>query len=58
MTYARARPASDPEPTRSGTTEWHYLMAASTLVILPVITLFFFAQRSFIEGIALTGAKA
>jgi multiple sugar transport system permease protein len=44
--------------SESGATEWHYLMAASTLVILPVITLFFVAQRSFIEGIALTGTKA
>jgi multiple sugar transport system permease protein len=44
--------------SESGATEWHYLMAASTLVILPVITLFFIAQRSFIEGIALTGTKA
>lgn len=42
----------------SGATEWHYLMAASTLVILPVIALFIVAQRSFIEGIALTGTKA
>jgi len=44
--------------SQSGATEWHYLMAASTLIILPVITLFFIAQRSFIEGIALTGTKA
>jgi len=44
--------------SESGATEWHYLMAASTLVILPVVTLFFVAQRSFIEGIALTGTKA
>jgi multiple sugar transport system permease protein len=44
--------------SQSGATEWPYLMAASTLVILPVITLFFIAQRSFIEGIALTGTKA
>jgi len=36
--------------SQSGATEWHYLMAASTLIILPVITLFFIAQRSFIEG--------
>jgi multiple sugar transport system permease protein len=43
--------------SRSGGTEWHYLMAASTLVILPVITLFVLAQRSFVEGIALTGTK-
>jgi multiple sugar transport system permease protein len=43
--------------SRSGATEWHFLMAASTLVILPVITLFLVAQRSFVEGIALTGSK-
>lgn len=37
--------------------QWHLLMAASTVVIAPVILLFFFAQRYFIEGIALTGSK-
>ena len=37
--------------------QWHLLMAASTVVIAPVIVLFFFAQRYFIEGIALTGSK-
>jgi multiple sugar transport system permease protein len=46
------------QTTGSGGIEWNYMMAASTLVILPVIALFFFAQRSFIEGIALTGTKA
>lgn len=40
------------------TAQWHLLMAASTVVLLPVITLFFIAQRYFIEGIALTGLKA
>jgi multiple sugar transport system permease protein len=44
--------------SESGATEWNYLMAASTLVILPVVALFILAQRSFIEGIALTGTKA
>lgn len=33
------------------------LMAASTLVVLPVIVIFFFAQRMFIQGITLTGVK-
>lgn len=33
------------------------LMAASTLVILPVLGLFFFTQRYFIQGITLTGIK-
>ena len=32
-------------------------MAAATVVIAPVLILFFFAQRYFIEGIALTGTK-
>ncbi len=31
------------------------LMAASTLVIMPIIVLFFFTQRYFIEGVSLTG---
>jgi ABC-type glycerol-3-phosphate transport system permease component len=32
-------------------------MAASTLVVLPAILLFFLAQKTFIEGIATTGTK-
>ncbi|MCA9094806.1 MAG: carbohydrate ABC transporter permease, partial [Planctomycetaceae bacterium] len=43
--------------SQHGGTDWHYLMAASTLVTLPVILLFFFAQRRFIEGISMTGMK-
>lgn len=43
--------------SRQGGTEWHYLMAASTLVILPLILLFFFAQKTFIQGITATGSK-
>ena len=43
--------------SQSGGTAWHQLMAASTLVVLPVIVLFFLAQRTFIEGIASTGGK-
>ena len=39
------------------TSQWHLLMAAATVVIAPVLILFFFAQRYFIEGIALTGTK-
>ena len=31
------------------------LMAATTLVVLPVIVLFFFTQRYFIEGVSFTG---
>ena len=43
--------------SQTGGTAWHQLMAASTLVVLPVLVLFFFTQRYFIEGIAATGGK-
>lgn len=43
--------------SQQGGTAWHLLMAASTLVVLPVIILFFFTQRTFIEGIATSGSK-
>jgi multiple sugar transport system permease protein len=36
---------------------WHYMMAMSTLMALPIIVLFFLAQRQFIEGIQLGGVK-
>ncbi len=36
-------------------TQWHYLMAGSTLTVIPVLALFFGAQRYFMEGILLTG---
>lgn len=37
--------------------EWSRLMAGSTLFVLPIIVLFFCAQRTFIQGIATTGSK-
>ena len=39
------------------TTNWAYLMAASLVTSLPVIVVFFLAQRYFIEGITLSGVK-
>ena len=36
---------------------WAYLMAASLTVTLPIIIIFFLAQKTFIEGITLTGLK-
>lgn len=33
------------------------LMAVSTLVVIPIIVLFFFAQKTFIQGITMTGVK-
>jgi len=38
-------------------TDFHYLMAASTIAMLPVVLLFFFAQKYFIQGITFTGVK-
>lgn len=37
--------------------QWGYLMAASVIVILPIVVLFAFAQRYIVEGVALTGLK-
>ncbi|MEM7133534.1 MAG: carbohydrate ABC transporter permease [Chloroflexota bacterium] len=36
-------------------TEWNLMMAASTAMILPLLILFFFAQRYFISGIQMSG---
>lgn len=42
-----------------GGAQWAYpyLMAVSTIVVLPILILFYFAQRSLIEGISVTGIK-
>jgi multiple sugar transport system permease protein len=45
------------EFTQRHGTEWNLTMAASVLFILPVIILFFLAQRVFVEGVTLTGVK-
>jgi multiple sugar transport system permease protein len=39
-------------------TRWNILMAATLLSISPLVVFFCCAQRSFIEGIALSGIKA
>jgi len=43
--------------TQHGGTPWNLLMAASVMVILPVVLVFFMAQRLFIQGIATSGLK-
>lgn len=43
--------------SRQGGTPWNLLLAASTLIVMPVIVLFFFTQRTFIQGITMTGLK-
>jgi multiple sugar transport system permease protein len=37
--------------------QWNLVMAATLLVMAPVIVLFFLAQRAFVEGVTLTGVK-
>jgi multiple sugar transport system permease protein len=38
-------------------TDWGLTMAMTMLVTIPVVLIFFFAQRVFVEGITLTGVK-
>lgn len=38
-------------------TEWNSLMAVSLVVMLPLIVVFFFAQKHFIQGVVFTGYK-
>lgn len=40
-----------------GFSNFAWIMAATCMSVLPIILLFFFAQRTFIEGIALSGLK-
>jgi multiple sugar transport system permease protein len=39
------------------TADWALMMAASTLMTLPLVGIFFFTQRYFLDGITLTGIK-
>jgi multiple sugar transport system permease protein len=37
--------------------EWNLVMAATLLVMAPVIIVFFLAQKAFVQGVTLTGVK-
>ncbi|NPV09808.1 MAG: carbohydrate ABC transporter permease [Anaerolineae bacterium] len=39
----------------SGYSRWNLLMAAATLMTIPVVVLFFLTQRYFVKGIVMTG---
>ena len=39
------------------TSQWGLLMAGATVTVAPVIILFFFTQKTFIQGDTLTGLK-
>jgi len=44
-------------PTSGGQTNYQYVMVAALIVTLPMLLLFSFGQRYFIEGVATTGRK-
>jgi multiple sugar transport system permease protein len=37
--------------------DWNLMMAANLMVIAPIVVIFFFAQKVFVEGVTLTGVK-
>jgi len=37
--------------------DWSMTMAMTVVIMVPVVVIFFFAQKAFVEGIALTGVK-
>ncbi|MGI8907005.1 MAG: hypothetical protein ACR2IE_11005 [Candidatus Sumerlaeaceae bacterium] len=37
--------------------QWGMLMAASTIITVPILVLFFVLQKTFVQGIATTGPK-
>jgi multiple sugar transport system permease protein len=39
------------------TNQGNLLMAASTLMVIPPILMFFFAQKLFIQGVVISGIK-
>lgn len=43
--------------TDTAGTAWHLLMAASVMATLPLLLVFFFAQKRFVEGVSTTGLK-
>ena len=44
-------------PQTGGQGEFHLVMAASVIITMPMVVIFFLAQRYFVEGIATTGSK-
>lgn len=43
--------------SQAGNTPWNLLMAASTMVVAPLVLLFLLAQRTFVQGVASEGLK-
>lgn len=43
--------------SRLGGAEWGPMMAASVIMVIPIIILFLFTQKSFVQGITMSGLK-
>ncbi len=43
--------------SKLGGVDWGTLMAASLIMIIPVLVLFFFCQKYFVKGVAMSGLK-
>ncbi|HZR01421.1 MAG TPA: carbohydrate ABC transporter permease [Chloroflexota bacterium] len=41
----------------SGNVSWSHLLAATVVMVLPILVVFFAAQRAFIQGIVISGVK-
>jgi multiple sugar transport system permease protein len=43
--------------SQAGNTPWNLLMAASTLMVSPLVVLFMLTQRTFVQSVAIEGLK-
>jgi ABC-type glycerol-3-phosphate transport system permease component len=43
--------------TNTGLVSWSHLLAATVVMVLPIVVVFFVAQRAFIQGIVVSGVK-
>jgi multiple sugar transport system permease protein len=37
--------------------DWNLVYAATMLSLVPIVVVFFFAQKAFVQGVTLTGVK-
>jgi len=37
--------------------QWNYVMASTTLIVIPVLLLFIFLQKYYVQGIITSGVK-
>jgi multiple sugar transport system permease protein len=41
----------------TGNVQYYYMMAVLMLIVLPIVAIFFLAQKLFVLGIVMTGIK-